>query len=67
MNVPPDSNPALEAARRAGFDLALIDSNLALTPEQRVLRHDSALELVLALRKAGAEYAQSAPAASEIG
>lgn len=51
---------ALEDARRAGIDLDLLDSNLALTHEQRVLRHDSALELVLELREAGAAYEQSA-------
>ena len=42
----------LEDARRAGIDLDLLDSNLALTYEERVLRHESALELVLALRDA---------------
>ena len=33
-------NPAqaLEEARRAGIDLSLLDSNLALTYEERVLR-----------------------------
>jgi hypothetical protein len=46
-------NDALEEARRAGFDLSLIDSNLALTPQERALRHESALELMLALREAG--------------
>lgn len=44
---------ALEDARRAGIDLDLLDSNLALSYEERVLRHDSALELVFALRAAG--------------
>lgn len=45
---------ALEEARRAGIDLALLDSNLALSYEQRVLRHESARELMLALKEAGA-------------
>ena len=54
---------ALEDARRAGIDLDLLDSNLALTYEERVLRHESALELVLALREAGATYEKSASAA----
>jgi hypothetical protein len=53
---------ALEAARKAGFDLDLLDSNLALTPEQRALRHESALELVLELRAAGLTHEKSAPA-----
>jgi len=55
----------LEDARRAGIDLDLLDSNLALTYEERVLRHESALELVLALREAGVAYEKSASAAPE--
>ncbi len=54
-----ENERALEEARKAGFDLDLIDSNLALTPEQRALRHASALELAQALREAGAAYEQS--------
>lgn len=54
---------ALEEARRAGIDLSLLDSNLALSYEQRALRHESALELVLALREAGAAYEKSPPPA----
>lgn len=49
-----EKTDALEAARLAGIDLHLVESNLALTPEQRVLRHESALELAQALREAGA-------------
>jgi hypothetical protein len=62
---PPDQ--ALENAQRAGIDLALMDSNLALTYEQRVMRHDSALELVFELREAGAAYQheQSAPTSAK--
>lgn len=37
---------ALEEARRAGIDLDLLDTNLALTYEQRWLKHDEALEKV---------------------
>ena len=51
---------ALEDARKAGIDLDLLDSNLALSYEQRVLRHESALELMLALREAGSAYEKSA-------
>ena len=57
---------AIEEAIKAGFDLSLIDSNLALTPEERVLRHESALELVLALREAAAAHEKSAPAPAAI-
>jgi|UniRef100_UPI00404A2B90 hypothetical protein len=51
---------ALEEARCAGIDLDLLDSNLALSYEQRVLRHESARELMLALKEAGAAYEKSA-------
>lgn len=57
------ANQAIEEARQAGIDLDLLDSNLALTYEQRALRHESALELMLALREAGAAYEKSPPAA----
>lgn len=55
----------LEDARLAGIDLDLLDSNLALTYEERVLRHESALELVLALREAGAAYEKPESPATE--
>jgi hypothetical protein len=58
-------DPAVEATQRAGFDLNLIDCNLALSPEERLLRHDAALELAQELRKAGElRYAPSAPVAA---
>lgn len=47
------SEKALEEARQAGFDLNLIDLNLALSPEERVLRHAAALALAQEMRKAG--------------
>lgn len=43
---------ALEAARKAGFDLDLIDTNLALPIAERWRQHDSALELLLMLEAA---------------
>jgi hypothetical protein len=59
---------ALEEARQAGFDLNLIDLNLALTPEERVLRHAAALALAQEMRKAGEELrAKSAPSAPTAG
>jgi hypothetical protein len=36
-----------------GIDLSLIDRNLKLTPTQRLIQHDRALQLVQLLRKAG--------------
>jgi len=61
-------NPAqaLEEARRAGIDLSLLDSNLALTYEERVLRHASAQELMWALKEAGAAYEKSARPVAEV-
>ncbi len=61
-------NPAqaLEEARRAGIDLDLLDSNLGLTYEERVLRHESAQELIWALKEAGAAYERSARPAAKV-
>ena len=56
----------LEETRRAGIDLDLLDSNLALSYEERVLRHASALELVWVLREAGAVYAKSSSVTPEV-
>jgi len=65
MQAPPSIDPAIEAATEAGFDLSLVDCNLILSPEERLLRHDAALELAQELRKAGeSHYAQSTPAAT---
>jgi hypothetical protein len=50
MNLPTD--PAIEEARRAGFDLDLLDSNLALSPEERWRQHNLALEMALELQQA---------------
>lgn len=42
----------LDDARRAGIDLDLLDTNLALSVAQRWQQHDDALELALALKAA---------------
>ena len=44
---------AIEAAARAGIDLGLIDDNLRLTPEQRALQHQAALDFALEVERAG--------------
>ncbi|MBW7895421.1 MAG: hypothetical protein H3C27_09940 [Opitutaceae bacterium] len=63
MPASPPIDPAIAAAERAGFDLNLVECNLALSIEERLLRHDAALELAQELRKAGESFhAQSAPA-----
>ena len=66
MNARLSPAQAIEAAARAGFDINLIECNLALTPEDRARRHDEALALALAFREAGElRYAQSALAAAK--
>lgn len=47
------SHPALEEARRAGIDLDLLDTNLALSVKERWEQHDAAMELALKLEMAG--------------
>jgi len=44
---------AIEVAARAGIDLGLVDDNLRLTPEQRVLQHQAALDFALEVERAG--------------
>jgi hypothetical protein len=44
-----------QQVREAGFDLSLVDGSLRLTPEQRLLQHQAALELMLAMERAGME------------
>ena len=51
-DVNPPIDPAIEEARRVGFDLNLIEINLALSPEERWRQHDMALEVILELEKA---------------
>lgn len=46
------TDPAIEEARRAGFDMDLLDSNLALPPAERWRQHNLALEMALELQQA---------------
>jgi hypothetical protein len=46
-------NQALEEARRAGIDLDLLDTNLALSVKERWQQHDAAMKLALKLEAAG--------------
>ena len=48
----PPTDPAIEEARRAGFDLNLIEMNLSLSPEERWRQHDMALDVILELEEA---------------
>ncbi len=45
-----DLNP-VEIAEAAGFDIALMEHSLALTPEQRASEHQGALDLVWELEQ----------------
>lgn len=47
------ADQALEAARKAGIDLDLLDTNLALSVKERWEQHDGAWELALKLQAAG--------------
>jgi hypothetical protein len=44
---------AIQEAEQAGFDLSLVDESLRISPEQRALQHQRALELALELEKIG--------------
>ena len=46
------TDPAIEEARRAGFDLNLIEMNLSLPPGERWRQHDMALDVILELEEA---------------
>ena len=48
----PKTDAAVEEARRAGFDIDLIESNLAISPEERWRQHNLALEMALELQQA---------------
>jgi hypothetical protein len=43
----------IEDARRAGFDLSLIEANLSYSYDKRALLHDAALALALEMEKIG--------------
>lgn len=47
-----DGLTAVQRAEAYGIDVSLLEENLRLTPEERIVRHDQALELVSALREA---------------
>jgi hypothetical protein len=47
---------ACRAAVDYGIDLRELDYLLGLTPLERLLRHDQALQLILAARKAGVQH-----------
>ncbi len=52
MNDEPECASATEAAARAGFDINLLECNLALTVEERWRQHSLALDMALELQQA---------------
>lgn len=49
--MPSDAGPAWREAVRMGMDMTLIESNLELTPWERILQNDRALALVNEIRR----------------
>jgi len=49
---PPSHGPAWQAALDQGFDMSLIEENLAKTPWERMRDHDGALRLIEMLQEA---------------
>ena len=44
--------PAWKAAEALGCDMSIIEVNLQLSPQERMIRHDRAIRLALKMRKA---------------
>ncbi len=51
-----EARSAWQAAIDFGIDVGQIEFLLTLTPEERLVRHEQARELVRALREAGRQY-----------
>ena len=54
--MPAVNAPAHRSAEDDDIDVDLLDYLQTLTPSERIERHEAALELVRALRKAGTEH-----------
>jgi hypothetical protein len=50
--VSSSTDPSIEEALRAGFDITLMELNLSLPPEERWRQHDMALNVILELEQA---------------
>jgi hypothetical protein len=46
---PPDAGPAWRAACEYGFDMSLVEHALTQTPEERLIEHQRALNMLLDL------------------
>jgi len=51
-----DPTHPFDIAAQAGIDLGLIEDNLRLSYEERVLQHQDALNLALAIEQAGKQW-----------
>ena len=58
--MPPHAGPAWRAAFESGEDMAQIEDNLALSPEQRIRQLQSAVNSLLAI------YGKGGPKRSEL-
>jgi hypothetical protein len=54
--MPEDAGPAWRAAAEYGYDMALLEDTLRLTPEERLEQHQRALNTVLMLMEAGERH-----------
>lgn len=59
-------DPTAPSPEEDAIDVDLLDYLQTLTPAQRIERHEAALELVRALRKAGADHHGFDPHAVEL-
>ena len=62
----PSLGKACKAAVEYGIDLNQLDASLALTPLERLMRNDQALELILAVIRAGIHYYGFNPRSGEV-
>lgn len=51
-----NSKSKWKEAEEYGIDLSIIDSNLRMTPTERLIAHQAALETVSCFREAGRAY-----------
>jgi hypothetical protein len=56
MNKSEERKTACQDAVEYGIDICQLEYLLTLTPMERLLRHDAALDFVLAAREAGKRY-----------
>lgn len=59
-----EPSQAVAIAIQAGIDVSLIDDNLRLSPEDRLRQHQDALNLAMALERAGQELRERSAASA---